>query len=108
MFEQDGVVVALVFGEIDMATVGQVRAALLEEVHRFPRALVIDLGPVTFFASSGVEMLVALREEAAANQVRLAVVAANRAVNGILDVMGMRQVLDVYQSRVEAIAAAAG
>ena len=56
-FEQDGLVVATMTGEIDVAEVDRVNSQILAEVGNDVRAVVIDLSSVTYLDSSGIQLM---------------------------------------------------
>jgi anti-anti-sigma factor len=62
-----------VTGELDLATVGSVRAALLARLDTLPAGVEadLDLGSITYLASAGVGMVLQLLTEAADRGVRL-------------------------------------
>ncbi len=102
--EQRGdVAVVTVAGELDMATA----PALQEEVTRLAAAgqtrLVFDLAEVSFCDSTGLSVFVRARNrsEAAGGEVRLA--APQRAVQRILEVSGLVEVLPTYSTLADAI-----
>jgi anti-sigma B factor antagonist len=76
-------------GELDMSTVGEVDARLAE-LHRagFDR-IVVDLRGLTFFDSSGVNLLVAWSRRAAAESFDFAVVDGNDIVQRVLALTGV-------------------
>jgi anti-anti-sigma factor len=55
---QDGAVVLVVRGEVDISTVGVVRTAIVGVLAEEPSAFIIDLSAVTFLSSAGLKLLV--------------------------------------------------
>jgi anti-sigma B factor antagonist len=75
--DNDGIVVVTLVGEIDMTTEKSPLAATLDIVRGGPAGLVVDLQAVTFFGSSGINMLVAIQRVARSRNVPFAIVAAH-------------------------------
>jgi anti-anti-sigma factor len=72
--ERAGIVIATVTGEVDVSNSARLRSQIAASVANHARGLVIDLGEVEFFDSSGVHMLYDLAERLAHRQQRFAVV----------------------------------
>lgn len=80
-------------GEIDLATVERLDAALSGALRLVPEIVVIDLGAVTFVDSTAVHWLLVAHRRAVAHGIRLAIIPGPEAVQrtfglcGILDVL---------------------
>jgi len=98
------VVVALP-AEIDMANADragqQLRSALAPGV----RALIADMTATRFCDSSGINMLVRAHQQAAANGTELRLVVASTAVLRTLMLLGLDDLLAIYPSLSQALAA---
>ena len=83
--------VVSVAGELNIATVPQLRAYLRDTTASRPAHLVLDLSGVTFLASSGVGLLIAARDGQGGihGELHLTGVTANRAVHHVLEVVGV-------------------
>lgn len=90
-----GVPATRVVGEIDAANVDMVQAEVSTQVDQAASALVVDLTRVTFFASSGLAMLLYTQRKATARGVGFAVVAHHRAVLRPLEVTGLTDLLAI-------------
>lgn len=55
--EHDGLVVATLSGDIDVAEIDRVNSQILAEVHNEVRAVVVDLSRVTYLDSSGIQLM---------------------------------------------------
>jgi anti-anti-sigma factor len=55
--------VAKITGEIDLSNVATIRDALTEGVPNHALALVLDLTPITYLDSSGIQLIYRLRED---------------------------------------------
>src|SRR3954453_8794996 len=94
----DHTVLVSVTGELDMATVPQLRAYLRDKTASHPAHLVLDLSRVAFLASSGVGLLMAAhaREDGIDGELHLTGVAPNRAVHHVLEVAGVLARFDIH------------
>ena len=102
-----GALVAIA-GELDMATVPRVSAALEAEPAASAGAVVIDLAGVTFIDSTGLGALVKLEHSLAARGGRLAIACPEGPARLLLDVTGLAELLAVFATRAEAEASATG
>ena len=102
-----GAVVAIA-GELDIATVPRVKAALEAEPAASAGAIVVDLSGITFMDSTGLSALVTLEHALAARAGRLAIACPEGPARLLLDVTGLAEVLAVFATRDEAETAAAG
>ncbi|MEU3648173.1 STAS domain-containing protein [Lentzea sp. NPDC034063] len=85
--DNDGIVVVTLVGEVDMMMEGSPLAETLDIVNGGPAGLVVDLQAVTFFGSSGINMLVAVQRVARSRGVPFAIVAGH-AVRRPLELTG--------------------
>lgn len=96
---RSGLTVLTVRGEVDTLTAPRLGLALDELVDRpgddTGREIAVDLGGVTFLASSGLGVLIHSARRAARDDRRLFVVATNRAVLRPLEVTGSAQLFTV-------------
>jgi anti-anti-sigma factor len=102
--EQHGdVTVVEVAGELDMATAPQLQNEVSQLVDAGQVRLVFDLANVSFCDSTGLSVFVRTRNrcETAGGEVRLA--APQRAVQRILEVSGLVEVLNTYPTVDEAM-----
>jgi anti-sigma B factor antagonist len=94
-------------GEIDMATVPQLREALEEALRQSPPCLVLDLTDLDFCDSSGLALLVAVRRRLAP-EASLLLAAAKPIVARVFQVTGLTEVFPFFPTVAEAVAAADG
>ncbi|QQQ80110.1 STAS domain-containing protein [Saccharothrix sp. 6-C] len=95
------VLVVAVSGELDMDTTSEVRATVVSGLVERPSALVLDLSGVIFFSSAGLSLLLEVRRLVDT----LAVVATRRAVLRPIQLTSLGQLLTVFPSVDEALAA---
>jgi anti-sigma B factor antagonist len=94
-------------GELDFASVGGFRAALVEAATQADAGVVVDLSDVSFIDSSGLGALVELHARLRRDNRQLAVVApGGTAAAVLLNLAGLDNRLAVYESRPERIPAA--
>ena len=94
-------------GELDLATVPRVRAALAEEPVAGARGVVVDLSGVTFMDSTGISALLDLERDVGGRGGRLAIACPEGPARLLLDVTGVTGRLGVQPTREQAEAAVA-
>jgi anti-anti-sigma factor len=106
---EEGITVLAVSGEIDLSTVPAFEAAITDALEPAPAALVVDLSAVDFLASAGLQTLVATHERVTKTGARtaFAVVADSPATSRPIQLTGLDQVLALYPTMAEAMAAVA-
>jgi len=90
-------------GELDVQSVDELRARLNEALDAGKKRIVVDLAEVSFIDSLSLSALVGARRKIG-HDGRLAVVAVHEYVRLILQATGLEQVLDVFETRDEAVA----
>jgi len=90
---QDAVLVLT--GEIDMATVGDLRAATERSIESPPTRVVLDFGGITFCDSQGLSALIGLNRDVSAAGSRLVFVNVGDFMGRLLDITGLRAAFDV-------------
>ena len=101
-----GVAVVSVSGEVDFATCGLLRGALLRVVtDENYRGLVVNLAGVTFIDSTGIGVLVGVWRRVMATDTGLAVAMPSPQVQKVLDATGLTKVLSVYSLEADAVQA---
>jgi anti-sigma B factor antagonist len=101
---QNGIAVLKVDGDIDLATVPALDAAISEALIPRPTGLVIDLTDVGFLASAGLQALVATHN-AVSETARFAVVANSAATSRPIQLTGLDQIFELYPTLEQALAA---
>jgi len=82
-----------VSGEIDIATVDKLTAALQFALDQRPQTLVIDLADVPFMASAGVTALLGAYRQATAAGIPLVVANCGATVERVLEITGVHKLL---------------
>jgi anti-sigma B factor antagonist len=96
--------VIAVSGELDVATVPQLRTALTEAAEKGASRLVVDLSDVTFVDSVSVGAILHAQKRLGLEGRMAVVLAPNSYARVIFDVVGADAVLDVVQTRAQALA----
>ena len=100
--DHDGVLVAVITGELDMISVDGVGTALFEHLAKRPDGMVVELA-VEFMGSSALSMLLELHGRAQREEVEFAIVATAVAAARPLMASALTQVLPVAPSVDEAV-----
>jgi anti-anti-sigma factor len=101
---QNGIAVLRVDGDIDLATVPVLEAAITEALIPRPTGLVIDLTAVGFLASAGLQALVATHNTVS-DTAQFAVVANSAATSRPIQLTGLDQIFKLYPTLDEALTA---
>jgi anti-anti-sigma factor len=100
----DRVAVVSVSGVVDMLTSPQLETAIDGALEQQPAGVVIDFTEVEFLASAGMGVLVAAHDKAG-SEVAFSVVADGPATSRPLKLVGIADIVNLYPSLDEAIAA---
>jgi len=98
------VAVVSVSGVVDMLTSPQLETAIDGALERQPTGMVIDFTDVEFLASAGMGVLVAAHDKAG-SEVAFSVVADGPATSRPLKLVGIAEIVNMYPSLEEALAA---
>jgi anti-anti-sigma factor len=101
---QDGIAVLKVGGDIDLATVPALEAAIDEALVPKPTGLVIDLSDVGFLASAGLQTLAATHNNVS-QSAQFAVVANSASTSRPIQLTGLDQIFELYPTLEEALTA---
>jgi anti-sigma B factor antagonist len=99
---REGVAVLTVGGEIDLATAPVLEGAIADALAENPPALVIDLSPVQFLASAGLQILVATQEKLGGSA-HFAVVANGPATSRPIQLTGLDEIFALYPTLDDAL-----
>jgi anti-anti-sigma factor len=100
----EGVAVVHVHGEVDMTTAPAIEQELDAAIAELPpSAVVMDLTATTFLASRGLQVLMQLRERGARAGFAVRVVAASRVVRRAIELTGLDEELDLYDTVADAL-----
>jgi anti-sigma B factor antagonist len=101
---EDGIAVLTVGGEVDLATVPALEAAIDEALATQPTALIVDLSDVEFLASAGLQTLVTTQDKLGTST-QFAVVAHGAATSRPIQLTGLDEIFELYATRAEAVTA---
>ncbi len=101
----DGIPVVAVRGEVDMCTASIVAAELVTQVNRRPAAVVVDLRAVSFFGSTGINVLLEVYGRALNRKVALQVIATRPSILKALQVTGVDHIFAIHAELPEALRA---
>ena len=96
--DQPGWAILSPSGEIDLATVGQLEDALAASIGNGDTDVAVDLTGVTFMDSTGLRALLAANQNLSESGHRLALIVAGGPVDRLLDISGVGQTLEIFQS----------
>lgn len=99
-----GQVVVTAAGEVDMLTSPRVRATVLEQIEGGAELVVLDLEGVTFLGTSGLAVLIELREAAHAAGVEFRLACTARRVLRPLTIAGLLPLFDIHETLADALA----
>jgi anti-anti-sigma factor len=106
---EDGVVIAALSGEIDLANARAIGSLVTGSVPNDATGLVIDLSDVTYLDSSGVHLIFDLSERLSSRQQRISLVVPDGSrIRRVLDLVNVRALLPVAPTAAEAVEAVRG
>lgn len=97
------VAVLSVSGVVDMLTAPQLEEAIAASLSQAPAALIVDLTEVEFLASAGMGVLVGAHDQLPEG-VKFAVVAHGPVTSRPLKLVGIADIVDLFETRDEALA----
>ena len=107
-FEEDGVSIIALAGEIDLACSPELREILSLHAGAKREALLLDFGEVTYVDSSGLATLVEYVRKVQGFGGRLALAVVNARVRTIFDLVRLTEIFPIFPTLAEAKAALAG
>lgn len=99
----NGAVVVVVSGEVDMNTSPEVRSVLNPLFAEKPRALVVDLSEVSYMDSSGIATMVEGLQWSHRNQIPFRLSGMTAAVRDVFEMARLESLFDIYESREAAL-----
>ena len=95
--------VIFVSGVLDMLTSPQLEASIGASLQKKPAAIIVDLTDVDFLASAGMGVLVAARDQVDGT-IKFGVVASGPATSRPLKLVGLAEMIGLYETLSEALA----
>ncbi|MDE3000940.1 MAG: STAS domain-containing protein [Gemmatimonadota bacterium] len=102
---KEGILIAALAGRIDGNNADVLQETLEFGIGTEDRALILDFERVTFISSAGLRVGVIIAWKFKEPGKRFGVCALADPVRGVINVSGFDQIIDVYESRAEAIEA---
>ena len=99
----EGQVVVTVGGEVDMLTSPQLRSAVLSQLADGAQLVVLALDGVTFLGTSGLAVLIEVREAAHQAGVELRLACTGRRVLRPLSIAGLVPMFDIHDTEEQAL-----
>ena len=96
--EEPGWTIISPAGEIDLATVAELEEALTPSVTAADTNIAVDLTRVTFMDSTGLRALLSAHQILTPSGHRLVLIVAGGPVDRLLDISGVTQTLETFQS----------
>ena len=107
--ERDGgIVCCFVDGRVDSDTAMDFRDQVIEVVSEGDELLLLDLSPVNYVSSAGLQSFLIIARQMGQQGVSFAVCSLTEGVRQVFEVAGFDRVLTVYRDRQEAVASRAG
>jgi anti-anti-sigma factor len=97
----DDVPVIRAVGELEIATVPEMRAKVTEVTERRPRAILFDFRRLSYLDSSGLGILVSARKRLAVHEGEVVIITTQSAVLKALSLSGLDQIMRIYASEEE-------
>jgi anti-anti-sigma factor len=94
-----------VVGELDQSTAPELRTALADAIGDPERSLLVDLSDCNFIDSTGLSLLVETKRRLAEDERRFGVCCADADVRRLLELTGIDQAVNLFDTRDEAVAA---
>ena len=101
----DGIVVVVVHGEVDIRTAPELRECLAHVLDGDVKRVVLDLADVEFLDSTALSVMVGAHKRLAKTGEPLSVIASTEPVQRVLSVTGLARVFTVHESRDSALPA---
>lgn len=92
-FERDGVLVAKLFGEVDLVDADDFAGGLVSIATTNPKAVVLDFSEVTYLASQGLGLLVQFNRSVRAGGGRVTMCNVSQALRMIFDSVRLTQLI---------------
>lgn len=108
VMDQGSIPVVVVRGEVDMCTAALFAAELVTQVNRRPAAVVVDLRAVSFFGSSGINVLLEAYGRGINRRVAIHVIVTRPCILKALQTTGMDRVFAIHTDLPAALRAATG
>jgi anti-anti-sigma factor len=96
--ELEGIPVVRASGELDLATIPEVRAIVSTIMERRPRTLVFDFDGITYLDSSGLGILVSAKKRLGEYGGELVIISSASCVRKALQLSGLEKIIRVFDT----------
>ncbi len=100
-----GVLIGQVAGRVDSSNAAELQSALDAQVSAGDNALLLDFENLAFISSAGLRVGLAAAKQLGEESKKFGVCTLSSSVREVIEVSGFGQVISVYESRSEALAA---
>jgi anti-sigma B factor antagonist len=102
-YDREGVVVVRLQGRLDSQTAAAATAEMAQVLASAPSSVLLNLAELEFISSAGLRILVQVAREMRARQGVIKLCAPIEAVRKLLELSGLTQLLDLYDSEADAL-----
>ena len=100
----DGIMIAMAEGRVDGANAQEFQGALTDAIEPSDRAVVLDLGEITYISSAGLRVILLTARALRRQDAELAVCSLSASIREVFEISGFDKIIQVRDSRPDAIA----
>lgn len=100
----DGILIAMAEGRVDGANAQEFQGALTDAIEPSDRAVVLDLGEITYISSAGLRVILLTARALRRQDAELAVCSLSASIREVFEISGFDKIIPVRDSRPDAIA----
>lgn len=100
----DGILIAMAEGRVDGANAQEFQGALTDAIEPSDRAVVLDLGQITYISSAGLRVILLTARALRRQDAELAVCSLSASIREVFEISGFDKIIPVRDSRPDAIA----
>ena len=100
----DGILIAMAEGRVDGSNAQEFQGALTDAIDPEDRAVVLDLGQITYISSAGLRVILLTARSLRRRDAKLAVCSLSASIREVFEISGFDKIIPVRESRPDAIA----
>ena len=100
----DGILIAMAEGRVDSANAQEFQGALTDAIDAADRAMVLDLGQITYISSAGLRVILLTARALKRQNAEMAVCSLSASIREVFEISGFDKIVPVCESRPDAIA----
>lgn len=105
-WERDGNVhIANLVGRLDLSRAMDLESIIISRLEEHPGPLVVNLARMSYLPSAGVGALLNVHRQTSGKKIKIVLADVPREVKRLLDVVEITQLLPIYETQAEAVAA---